>query len=65
MIFVERGTEAPVIEQLSSLLAPRALLVSGFSLQPAGLSLPSVRPASGGGRPGVGPSLGHLGPAAL
>ena len=40
MIFLDPGTEGRVLEELSSLLAPRALLVSGFSLQPAGLSLP-------------------------
>ena len=40
MIFVDAGTEGRVLKELSSLLAPRALLVSGFSLQPAGLSLP-------------------------
>jgi SAM-dependent methyltransferase len=39
MIFVEAGTEGRVLKELSSLLAPSALLVSGFSLQPAGLSL--------------------------
>jgi len=41
MIFLDPGTEGRVLEELSSLLAPRALLVSGFSLQPAGLSLPA------------------------
>ena len=40
MIFLDPGTEGRVLEELSSLLAPRALLVSGFSLQPAGLALP-------------------------
>ncbi len=40
MIFLDPGTEGWVLEELSSLLAPGALLVSGFSLQPAGLSLP-------------------------
>ena len=40
MIFVDAGTEGRVLKELSSLLAPRALLVCGFSLQPAGLSLP-------------------------
>ena len=39
MIFVDAGSEGRVLKELSSLLAPRALLVSGFSLQPAGLSL--------------------------
>jgi trans-aconitate methyltransferase len=39
MIFVDTGTEGRVLEQLSSVLAPAGLLVAGFSLQPAGLTL--------------------------
>jgi SAM-dependent methyltransferase len=39
MIFLDGGTEGRVLEQLASLLAPSALLVSGFSIQPARLSL--------------------------
>jgi SAM-dependent methyltransferase len=39
MIFVDTGTEGRVLEQLSSVLAPTGLLVAGFSLQPAGLTL--------------------------
>ncbi|MDT5014676.1 MAG: hypothetical protein QOD39_836, partial [Mycobacterium sp.] len=39
MIFLDGGTEGRVLEQLASLLAASALLVSGFSIQPAGLSL--------------------------
>jgi SAM-dependent methyltransferase len=39
MIFVDAGTEGRVLAQLSSLLAPDGLLVAGFSLQPAGLTL--------------------------
>jgi SAM-dependent methyltransferase len=39
MIFVEAGTEGVVLTQLSALLAPAGLLVAGFSLQPAGLTL--------------------------
>ncbi len=39
MIFVDAGTEGVVLTQLSSLLAPAGLLVAGFSLQPAGLTL--------------------------
>jgi SAM-dependent methyltransferase len=39
MIFVDAGTEGRVLKALNSLLAPHALLVAGFSLQPAGLSL--------------------------
>ena len=39
MIFVDAGTEGLVLAQLSSLLAPAGLLVAGFSLQPAGLTL--------------------------
>ena len=39
MIFVDAGTEGQVLSELSSLLAPSALLVSGFSIRPAGLSL--------------------------
>jgi predicted DNA-binding transcriptional regulator YafY len=34
-----RGSEGRVLEQLSSLLAPDGLLVAGFSLKPAGLTL--------------------------
>jgi SAM-dependent methyltransferase len=39
MIFVAVGSEGRVLEQLSSLLVPEGLLVAGFSLQPAGLTL--------------------------
>lgn len=39
MIFLDAGTEGPVLATLSSLLAPAGLLVAGFSLQPAGLTL--------------------------
>ena len=39
MIFVDAGTEGRVLREMSALLAPSALLVSGFSIQPAGLSL--------------------------
>ncbi len=39
MIFVDTGTEDRVLDQLSSVLAPAGLLVAGFSLQPAGLTL--------------------------
>lgn len=39
MIFVERGTEATVIEQLSSVLVPGGLLVAGFQLTTGRLTL--------------------------
>jgi SAM-dependent methyltransferase len=39
MIFVDAGTEGEVLSQLSSLLAPSGLMVAGFSIRPAGLSL--------------------------
>jgi len=39
MIFVDVGSEGRVLAQLHSLLAPGGLLVAGFSLQPAGLTL--------------------------
>lgn len=39
MIFVAVGSESRVLAQLSSLLASAGLLVAGFSLQPAGLTL--------------------------
>jgi SAM-dependent methyltransferase len=39
MIFVAAGAEGPVLAQMHSLLAPAGLLVAGFSLQPAGLTL--------------------------
>jgi SAM-dependent methyltransferase len=39
MIFVGRGTEATVVEQLAALLAPGGLLIAGFQLAPGRISL--------------------------
>jgi SAM-dependent methyltransferase len=39
MIFVDSGAEGRVLRELSSLLDPSGLLVAGFSIRPAGLSL--------------------------
>ncbi len=39
MIFLDPGTEAAVVEQLSARLAPAGLLVAGFALMPGRLTL--------------------------
>jgi SAM-dependent methyltransferase len=39
MIFVDSGAEGRVLRELSTLLAPSGLLVAGFRIRPAGLSL--------------------------